>query len=221
MTHPVAQETTTRKDSTESKPSLLPVAAVAVASLAVGAAVGEITANIQDNVPKLRAEQSKTTEALANAEAAAFTAALYDTEQYPKGVRMPVINGEIQITIKSGDTSHVATVKDPVLLATASGDMKPDAKGDFLKGAYYGVAGNDATGHVIITAVRYDSTNEAFKPYDPANIMLPNVGVYPTAVKGGPGLAEDALVGFDVTGETQLTNGDGSPVNPGLAFGMK
>jgi hypothetical protein len=166
-----------------------------------------------------QAEAGIETASLAATRAAEFGAALYDRTDYPKGVIMPVLNGEVTI-VKAGGNEVTGTYKNPILLATAN-QRKPDRNGDFLEGAYIGIAGNDADGKAVIVAQPYDPTKEKFTAFGPEALLPGTTGVYPTAVKGGPGFSEDGLVAFDTTGTVSLLNGDGSVVRPGLSLGSK
>ena len=154
------------------------------------------------------------TASLAATRAAEFSAALYNRTDYPKGVIMPVLNGEVTI-VKAGGTEVTGTYKNPILLATTN-QREPDRNGDFLQGAYIGIASNDADGKAVIVAQPYDPTKEKFTAFGPEALLPDTTGVYPTAVKGGPGFSEDGLVAFDTAGTVSLRTGDGSVVQPGL-----
>ena len=191
--------------------------------LLVGGVAGGLIVDQSGTVNHLKYESQAKTESLAAAQAAAFTAALYDDQQYPKGVPMPVLNGEIRTTIRTADgIKHTGVYKDPILLATSDIDAKPDTKGDFLKGGWIGIRGNDQNGKAVIHAVRFNQAGEQFVAYTqkPTDIIFPDLAAYASADEGGPGL--DGLIGFDATGEhTNPTNGDGSVITPGLSTGMK
>jgi hypothetical protein len=210
------------------------VGGLLLASLAYGAGASahdHIFSSDKVNAKEVERAAIKAAQAEEVAHENAVSMAADYTQQFAarKGgyIPMQVLNGEIRMVLNktSGTKGGARPVyKNPILLSTVDPNAKPDKNGDFLNGGWIGIQGNDKDGNVVITAVPFtpiDGEVQEFVAYNPSQVVYDTIGVYATAVKGGPGLDIYGLIGFDPTGNRQLQNPDGSVIRPGLSMGMK
>ena len=123
-----------------------------------------------------------------------------------------VLNGTIDSLITG---KELPSYVDPILL-TSSG-ATPDTDGNFLKGAYIGIKGNDAAGNIRITAVPFDKNTMVFRQGDLPGGIIIDPPIQATAGKDGLDLYAYAKSSTDGV----MIHQDGTPVQPGLSVGMK
>lgn len=133
---------------------------------------------------------------------------LYETKDFPKGIRVPgILNGSVKI---NSATVGSAEYENPVILSESHTAAATEKNGKLLNGSWIGIPASDAEGHVSITPVQvhlgtHNRENTSLSLLDPNHTVLEGAGVYAVHAQNGP----DQLWGFDIqngdSGKFQIT----------------
>jgi len=199
----------------------------AIGLVASGVAAGHYTATERANLSTIKSianeaalQEAEATQ-IAQLKAKSIADAINSTINNPNLIISTlVLNGtitqQLATVTANRNLNNASSYKNAFMLYNVN-DQKLDIAGNFLKGSWLGVSGNDTAGRVTITPILFDPSIMRFEANHTGDSPVVNVGIQAVRINlNGNGSEIYAAYAYDPKLNQPLYNDDGTPIIAGF-----